>query len=548
MHPAIQKKHIQAIRKNPGTPVQKQVLLTCSSLVIPSPAILKEYHDALLFVVAFPADEEARLLAISELKRLVALIGKRQGFYWQNALTGSALPGTLLQCQYTRHLQRWLLETCPEAIQPAEAGAGADEVKAIFQVLLPGIEFNGATRGSKSVWSRIRVLSGHYFNQEALDWLLTLVEQQPFSELLKDQLFDRLQIFISWTFTEEGINRSTIQWPVMKFHYYTPGKTFSSATLLKRKIKKEILLDQAEKARLITIARASLAFYLRETDPFTYAEPGATLFLDMGDGYQVALFGMTNDRRFSLDSYIGFLAFKNGIPVAYGGGWIFGHRCKIGVNIYPPFRGADSAVLFTQVLRAYYQQFQVHYFVVKPYQFGKGNPEGLKSGAYWFYYKLGFRSADSHLGALAHEEWERIRKNKGYRSPLPILKKLTGSVMILVVNKKGLTDPRASAMSGRISNMIRDQFAGNRKAALQEANRYWLEKTGVDLSAFPGHPVGSQEDWVLLFLVLSDRNQPVREWKKLARLRFAGREADFIKGWQENRMLWSGPFEPANSK
>ena len=45
-------------------------------------------------------------------------------------------------------------------------------------------------------------------------------------------------------------------------------------------------------------------------------------------------------------------------------------------------------------------------FVVKPYQFGKGNPEGLKSGAFWFYYRLGFRPVrdDIREQAAAVEE------------------------------------------------------------------------------------------------------------------------------------------------
>lgn len=520
-------------------PLQKQVLQTCSTLAVSSPAILKEYHDALLFVLAFPMDEETRQFAYTELKRLSVLTETKKGFYWQHALTGSGLPGTSLRCQYSRDLVRWLLDTCPDEIQPAESAASADEVKAVFQVLLPGIEFKAAVSGEQNLWNRIRDLSGHYFNREALDWLLSLVEQKRLPALVKDQLYDRLQIYINWNLTGKGYNRSFIQWPVMKVHYYISDHKLIPAVLLKQKFSNETTLSKSAATGLISIARASLAFYYRETDPFTYADPASTTLVELGEGFQVVLFGMTKDRRFSLDSYIGFLALKNGIPVAYGGGWIFGHRCKIGVNIYPPFRGADSAVLFTEVMRAYYHQFRVHYFLVKPYQFGKGNPEGLKSGAYWFYYKLGFRSADSGLEKLAHEEWEQIRKRAGYRSPMTKLKKLTGSPMILVLNKKGLADERASDLSSRISHMIRDRFNGNRQSALLEANRYWMKNIALDISRLPGQTTDNRENWVLLFLLIAGPRPSKKDWKNLTRLRFAGQETDFIRAWQDCRSLWA---------
>ncbi|MER3498490.1 MAG: hypothetical protein C4308_07590 [Chitinophagaceae bacterium] len=66
----------------------------------------------------------------------------------------------------------------------------------------------------------------------------------------------------------------------------------------------------------------------------------------MGRGLQIVLVGLHSSKLLSLENYIGYMAFKNGWPVGYGGGWIFGQRCKIGVNIYPAFRRGESARLF----------------------------------------------------------------------------------------------------------------------------------------------------------------------------------------------------------
>lgn len=546
MRPFIQKKHIQDIRKNPGSPLQKETLSRCRELSFSSPAILRAYHDALLFVRAFPMDKESVEMAGSELNRVAVFIRQAKGFRWQYALTGSALPGTEIKCQYTRILLRWLMDTCPAAILPAETAASPEEVKAFFQVMMPGIEFKGATAGSLSLWNRIRVLSGYNFNREALEWLLQLTAQQPIPELLKDQLFDGLKLFTSWKLTMEGLNRSFLEGPAGRMAYYKSGKNFKVNALISKPFK-NLLPGQEEKIRLITVARASLAFYYRETDPFTYASAAETAYFDLGDGFRIALFGMTNDRRFSLDSYIGFLALKNGLPVAYGGGWIFGHRCKIGVNIYPPYRGADSSFLFTQVLRVYYQQFRIHYFLVKPYQFGRGNPEGIKTGAFWFYYKLGFRSASPDIDGLAGKEWEKINSGIGYRSSPALLKKMTGSPLLLVLKMEGLTDPRAAELSERITCLIRDQYAGNRLRALEAANRRWRKMGGLPHSFFKEVTSETWQNWLLLFLSLGGTDPRKTDWVKLTRLRFKGAEADFIRYWQENRLLWAGSHRPGYS-
>lgn len=535
----IQRNHIQVIRKNPGLPLQKQVVSVCRDLSFSSPALLKEYHDALLFLLAFPADKESVELAKSELVRVADFSQQKKGFHWQYSLTGSAIPGTEIKCQFSRILLRWLLESCPSAIQPAESAASAAEVKDFFQVMLPGIEFKRSTSGDLHLWKRIRDLSGHYFNREAVKWLVELTAQQPIPELLKDQLFDGLKVFTSWKLTREGLNRSFLKGAAGRWAYYTTGKKFQLSSLI-RKPFKNTLPDPEEKAGLISTARASLAFYCRETDPFTYAAINETNCFDMGDGYRIALYGMTQDRRLSLDSYIGFLAFKNGLPVAYGGGWIFGHRCKIGVNIYPPFRGADSAFLFTQVLRVYYQQYRVHYFLVKPYQFGRGNPEGIKSGAFWFYYKLGFRPATPTIEALATAEWKNISAGKGYRSSTAVLKKLTEAPLLLVLNKVSLSDPRAAELSERVSGMIRDQYTGNRLLAIGQAARQWKKMGGSALPTFKEVAPGAWEDWLLLYSLLAGLKPRKAEWEKLARLRFSGPEASFIWAWQDSRHLWSG--------
>lgn len=108
----------------------------------------------------------------------------------------------------------WLLEKFPGQVKPAEAGATATAVRQTFQSLLPGIEFERSTHGDLNLWNRIKSLSGHYFNVPSLKWLLQLIQQQQWPVLLRDQLYDNLNIFISWSLTGNSWNRSFLHWPV----------------------------------------------------------------------------------------------------------------------------------------------------------------------------------------------------------------------------------------------------------------------------------------------------------------------------------------------
>lgn len=126
---------------------------------------------------------------------------------------------------------------------------------------------------------------------------------------------------------------------------------------------------------------------------------------------------MDSTHRLPIDTYIGFFAFKNQIPYAYGGTWLLGSTAKIGLNIFPSYRGGESTWFFAQLMRVYYQEFKPDYFIAEPYQIGRGNPEGIASGAFWFYYKLGFRSLTHSHRLFASKEFDKLSSGKRKKTP-----------------------------------------------------------------------------------------------------------------------------------
>ena len=70
------------------------------------------------------------------------------------------------------------------------------------------------------------------------------------------------------------------------------------------------------------------------------------------------------------------------------------------------------------------QMLGVRVFSVEPYQLGFKNEEGVGSGAFWFYRKLGFRSVVARLDELAAREERRIAAREGYRTNARTLRRL----------------------------------------------------------------------------------------------------------------------------
>ena len=84
-----------------------------------------------------------------------------------------------------------------------------------------------------------------------------------------------------------------------------------------------------------------------------------------------------------------------------------------------------------QTLRAFRTLFGVRRFIINGYQFGAGNSEAIASGAYWFYWRLGFRPSLPENDALAAEEGARLKKAPTRRTPATVLRRLARGDLVL---------------------------------------------------------------------------------------------------------------------
>lgn len=505
--------------------------------------LILEYHQLLLFLCAYPRSKNSLLLAEKELCRLATLakeiyVGKNEGRRRQ--LENAGIANTQLNVSFSFHLVKWLLEEFHDDVLLFSIDADDVTIEQVLCACLPDVERDLIADKMLSPLHMIQRLKGG--QQSDLEFLVQFFSNADIIAEAKDALWDSLKIFISWKLNEEAPSLTNGRSSPRKifFHRNQLLKKFNWQKEIQKPVDTLYKLSQEEKKRIVTVGRGVLAMFQRETDPVTYAQQEDVEFFDMGRGIDMALYPMISQRRLPLESYIGYIAFKNRIPVAYGGGWIFLHRSKIGINVFPAFRGGESAFLFCQVLRLYHHHYNVKKFIVEPYQVGKNNTEGLKSGAFWFYYRFGFKPSTEKLQGLAAKEFEKILAEKNYRTPLSIMKQLANSNFELNLSpEKKFVDADPLKISEAVTHFINDRFGGNRN----EANEWALTKLFSELNIrdFPSWSPGEIRAFNNLSLAacaindvshLNDRDR--NTLLKLLRLKGGKHERDFILASQRH--------------
>jgi hypothetical protein len=177
---------------------------------------------------------------------------------------------------------------------------------------------------------------------------------------------------------------------------------------------------------------------------------------------------MVPERRHPVDSYMGYVVFKNGLPVAYAGSWILFDSGRIGLNVFPDYRGGETRYIFEQVLQLHVNVYHLKRFSVDPYQVGKDNSDGIYSGAFWVYYHAGFRPIVNKQRGLAATEDAKIKATKKYRSPAGTLKILAESRLQLIINANAFRFD-ATDMSRAFAGIIKNKYDGDRMRATKEA-------------------------------------------------------------------------------
>jgi len=439
-------------------------------------ASLRSRHAALCFQRAFPVSRDQSRAAARGLSDFATELKK---------LDDTGISGTRLYYRFSFDVARWLARKVPGDVSIDWADIEDEtRLEELLQQLLHPADDEYFDSGYVSSQEWIDLARSGRAGTD-FDWLMAQM-QDVRAQSYWAQLYDAADLPLVWNIGSSLYSKTRNVFPV-KETQARDGAMRRRPRHVKKEIQRPLMsIDKLSKRRgvqLIDVAMASLAVRHRETYHFNHANPAEVYVADVGHGVAVAVFGLSPAKRFPLECTMGFLIMSNGVPVGYGGASVLFRQVNTGINIFDEYRGSEASFLWVQVMRVYHALVGCTRFIANPYQFGGDNDEALQSGAFWFYYHLGYRPVLPGIRQLARAELNKRRAKPGQRSSLRTLRKLASCDMHLVLPGARSSDLFAEEWlitSSRLATTVLSQ-AGSviRREAAAEVARQVARDVGM---------------------------------------------------------------------
>jgi hypothetical protein len=398
---------------------------------------VRRLHEVLCFMRAH-ADDAGVLRQVEQL--LNDFARRRDLRTHRDALAHSGIAGTMMGYPFFYPTAHWLSRNWPDALLLDRSDAIAEEsiaksLPALMGMLenhalreshLPGYKALDAMRGRRTdatfLLDRIAAMPGDGFTREAFyDLINPSCELQPTHG--------------TPTRTTAAYGKAPRAWQTSPLRHQRPDLR-SEILRAPRTIRRA---PSGEAQTLIGLAREAMVTRCRDLDAFAYGNEDDVWLCDDGNGLAFVLVGMRPERRTALPAIYGGLTLKNGVPIGYHQADFLGRSAAVSFNTFETFRGGESAITFARLLATLHAFGGVSSFTVEPYQLGQGNDEGIESGAWWFYFKFGFRPRARAATQRAAAEARRQTAKPGYRSSPETLRRLAEHHLFLDL------DPRKPA-------------------------------------------------------------------------------------------------------
>ena len=422
-------KRLYAIRNQYGSDeaVEKLALLDAlDDLESRSATDLGRLHLALCFLRAFPDNRRVLDRVTAALDGFTSRV-TRLGEGERKRLVDTGIAGTTLHYPFSYEVSAWLASKFPGV---AAIDWAAFDEPARFEELLEHVLHHAETdyydSGRVSTRDWLDLAAAHRPGSD-VDWLMSELHDRRHHARFWTSLYNAAEVPLVCTLAETGLSRTRNIFPCGRIHFRTTpmqAGVIRPKAEIGRRIRSVKRLDRKGGQALLDVAMASLAVRHRETIHFNCANPAEVWIADVGRGVQVAATGLLPEHRYPLECTMGFLILSNGVPIGYGGSSMLFRQANTGINIFEEYRGSEAAWLWAQVMRVFHALSGCTRFVANPYQFGSENTEALKSGAFWFYYRLGYRPVAADVRKLARSEFAKVARGKGYRTPVGVLRKL----------------------------------------------------------------------------------------------------------------------------
>ena len=409
-------------RYGPGLPRQKLALLGFLARArLLTAGQLRRLHELLCFLDAYPDDRRIRGRA----RRMLRDFSHRPDLQrHRDSLAGSGIAGTDTPYRFFWPTAQWISQQWPGALV-----LDRDDEEAIREILaaLPPL-----LQPAQSEW----LIGQHQTDlgpfdrlvprgMTDADFLISLIAGMSGDDVSREAFGDRLDLSYVLRAGPDTPQRTTARFERVDVHFRMPACSPDIPTCgPRRRAATAILRCAADALAVIRLARISMITRERDIAAFQFANPGDVFLVDDGRGLAFAMMGMRPARRASLPATYTALTLKNGVPIGYIQVEVLGRHGALSFNTFEAFRGAEAAQVLARFIAAARQLFGCTDFSVEPYQLGAGNEEGIESGAWWFYQRLGFRPRAGLARRIAARELARRAANAATAAPLTTLREL----------------------------------------------------------------------------------------------------------------------------
>ncbi|HJU53974.1 MAG TPA: hypothetical protein VJ715_05360 [Pyrinomonadaceae bacterium] len=510
---------------------------------------LIRFHEILLFMRAYPRD--ARVLR--RVEKLLSSFGRRVASLAETGadLTPleygevSGIAGTFVEDTFGYDITRWLVRRhAPRVSINWERHDDEYRLGATWPRFLPLLEEDAFVEANVPYTAWLAAARGR---ERELDWLIERFERLPLSPRERAELYESLKLYVRWDLYDSRATRTRMKRATRKIFYHqgalitrrevSLAAEFAAAPLPLKK------LSRAEGEAVLDLARETSTIRYRELYGFTHGDARRVLHADLGRGIVVFVVGVPPERRLPLRAYHAGMIFKNGVPVCYVEGLSLFERMEIGFNLYYTFREGESAWIYARVLKLFRELLGVTAFSVDPYQLGHENEEGIDSGAFWFYRKMGFRPVTPRVAEILKAEERKLAARPAYRTPARRLRSLADGHMILETeHAEGSWDRfRIRNVGLAVNRRMAKEFDGDarkiRRASVERVER----ALGVRSSGWKENERRAFDDLSLVLALIPDLNRWTDDEKKavadIIRARAGADESRYLRLLQRHPKL-----------
>jgi hypothetical protein len=535
----------------PGLGAKKVALLRIlASARLATAREVERLHETVQWLRATPDDAEVEAAA----ERLARGFARRPDLRRHRLrLESTGIAGTDMRYAFFGGSARWLAERWPGRLHVDWDAFDPDRLAMLEErlaVLTHDVELPAVDEAPLDVRAWVRALRGPGEADGAA--LARAFGGLDASAHVQDVMQDELDVPMVLRWGPGGASRTLARFEGAP-RAYTSGALRTGRpdlwTELERPPRSVTALSPAQGRAAVALAREAMLVRERDLDAFMNADPRDVRLVDCGDGLAFLVIGVKPERRLLLEAVYGLLTLRNGVPIGYVlTSALFGSS-EIAYNVFETYRGGEAAWVYGRVLATVRALLGSDVFTVYPYQLGgDGNDEGLASGAWWFYQKLGLRSREPAVLRLMQGELARIARRPGHRSSRATLARLAQHNVFLEQGPRrddvmGVlrTDKIALAATRWLS---RNHGGARRRAAgaiAAQAARTFCARGWERWSAGERH---AWRAWAPLLLALPDlaRWSPAEKRAAVEVVKAKGgrRESDFVGRLAGHRRLAAG--------